>query len=134
MSSEAGAAAPDLRLHPLSWLFTLLTQLLTGHPAIDEVIPFARKDGWRGFAAGPWQERIDVRDFIQRNYEHDAQGQWFFQNGPQRVYVELQATPWIFRVAGAGHRAVAEALADGPREVAIVVPDIASRFSLMPVR
>ena len=23
---------------------------------------------WRGFAAGPWQERIDVRDFIQRNY------------------------------------------------------------------
>ena len=27
MSSDAGAAAPDLRLHPLSWLFTLLTQL-----------------------------------------------------------------------------------------------------------
>ena len=27
MSSDAHAAAPDLRLHPLSWLFTLLTQL-----------------------------------------------------------------------------------------------------------
>jgi hypothetical protein len=38
-------------------------------------------------------------DFIQRNYADDAQGQWFFQNGPQRVYVELQATPWIWRVA-----------------------------------
>jgi Protein of unknown function (DUF2946) len=25
-------------------------------------------------------------------------GQWFFQNGPQRVYVELEATPWIWRV------------------------------------
>jgi hypothetical protein len=37
-------------------------------------------------------------DFIQRNYDCDAAGQWFFQNGPQRVYVELQATPWIFRV------------------------------------
>ncbi len=37
-------------------------------------------------------------EFIQRNYEHDAAGQWFFQNGPQRVYVELQATPWIWRV------------------------------------
>jgi hypothetical protein len=37
-------------------------------------------------------------DFIQRNYDRDAQGQWFFQNGPQRVYVELQATPWILRV------------------------------------
>jgi Protein of unknown function (DUF2946) len=28
-------------------------------------------------------------DFIQRNYACDAQGQWFFQNGPQRVYVEF---------------------------------------------
>ena len=27
MSSDATPAAPDLRLHPLSWLFTLLTQL-----------------------------------------------------------------------------------------------------------
>ncbi|MEJ8838654.1 DUF2946 family protein [Ramlibacter sp. AN1133] len=40
-------------------------------------------------------------DFIHRNYDHDAQGQWFFQNGPQRVYVELQATPWIWRVYSA---------------------------------
>ncbi len=38
-------------------------------------------------------------DFIQRNYETDASGQWFFQNGPQRVYVELEATPLIWRVA-----------------------------------
>ena len=37
-------------------------------------------------------------DFIARNYMPDAQGQWFFQNGPQRVYVELQATPLIWRV------------------------------------
>ena len=36
--------------------------------------------------------------FIERNYEADAQGQWFFQNGPQRVYVELECTPWIWRV------------------------------------
>lgn len=37
-------------------------------------------------------------DFIQRNYESDQQGQWFFQNGPQRVYVELAATPFVWRV------------------------------------
>ena len=37
-------------------------------------------------------------DFIARNYLPDAQGQWYFQNGPQRVYVELQATPLIWRV------------------------------------
>jgi hypothetical protein len=40
--------------------------------------------------------------FINRNYERDEQGQWFFQNGPQRVYVELEYTPWIVRLA-AGH-------------------------------
>ena len=48
-------------------------------------------------------------DFIARNYEVDdstastantSKGQWFFQNGPQRVHVELEATPYIWRVAG----------------------------------
>jgi hypothetical protein len=39
-----------------------------------------------------------LRDYIHRNYEHDAQGCWFFQNGPQRVYVDLEATPWVWRV------------------------------------
>src|ERR1700758_4287388 len=37
--------------------------------------------------------------FINRNYEADERGQWFFQNGPQRVYVELGYTPWIVRLA-----------------------------------
>ena len=37
--------------------------------------------------------------FIARNYECDAHGQWFFQNGPQRVYVELAYTPWVVRLA-----------------------------------
>lgn len=37
-------------------------------------------------------------DFIQRNYEGDRQGRWFFQNGPQRVYVELEITPYVWRV------------------------------------
>lgn len=33
--------------------------------------------------------------FINRNYAHDDQGRWFFQNGPQRVYVDLDALPYI---------------------------------------
>ena len=37
-------------------------------------------------------------EFIARNYEADAQGRWYFQNGPQRVFVELQATPWVWRL------------------------------------
>ncbi len=39
--------------------------------------------------------------FIGRNYLPDAQGRWYFQNGPQRVYVELQSAPWILRVDSA---------------------------------
>jgi len=41
-------------------------------------------------------------EFIQRNYECDAQGCWFFQNGPQRVYVELEAAPLVWRVSWVG--------------------------------
>ena len=35
--------------------------------------------------------------FIYRNYACDERGAWYFQNGPQRVYVELQAAPFIAR-------------------------------------
>jgi len=41
-------------------------------------------------------------DFIHRNYEADAEGRWYFQNGPQRVYVELEAAPWVWRVQEGG--------------------------------
>lgn len=33
--------------------------------------------------------------FITRNYACDESGRWYFQNGPQRVYVNLEATPYI---------------------------------------
>lgn len=36
--------------------------------------------------------------FIGRNYLADDTGRWFFQNGPQRVYVELENTPWVWRL------------------------------------
>ena len=41
-------------------------------------------------------------EFIHRNYECDEQGCWFFQNGPQRVYVELEAAPLVWRVSWPG--------------------------------
>ena len=46
-------------------------------------------------------ERISnsiVADFIGRNYEHDDGGRWFFQNGPQRVYISLDYTPFVYRL------------------------------------
>ena len=42
-------------------------------------------------------EHVALRGFINRNYDHDPQGRWYFQNGPQRVYVNLEATPFIAR-------------------------------------
>ena len=42
-----------------------------------------------------------LREFIERNYLADDAGSWFFQNGPQRVYVELEATPWVWRLSAA---------------------------------
>ncbi len=59
-------------------------------------------------AAGPFPrvkgsriEHAKLREFIERNYAHDDQGCWYFQNGPQRVYVELEAAPWVWRLAPA---------------------------------
>jgi hypothetical protein len=47
---------------------------------------------------GSWLQHEKLIDFIGRNYESDEHGQWFFQNGPQRVYVELECAPWVWRV------------------------------------
>ncbi len=58
-------------------------------------------------AAGPFPQskgsllrHEKLIDFIHRNYECDADGQWFFQNGPQRVYVELEVAPFVWRIDG----------------------------------
>jgi hypothetical protein len=64
---------------------------------------FMRDD--RTQAAGPFPQvkgsRIEhdkLREFIHRNYAADERGAWFFQNGPQRVYVQLEAAPYVWRV------------------------------------
>ena len=43
-------------------------------------------------------EHAPLCAFIGRNYLCDGAGAWFFQNGPQRVYVELEAAPWVWRI------------------------------------
>ena len=61
--------------------------------------------GWLGLdRRGEWLikgERVPnptVVAFISRNYGHDAAGRWFFQNGPQRVFVALDYTPLVYRI------------------------------------
>ncbi|MET3134840.1 hypothetical protein AAKU55_005142 [Oxalobacteraceae bacterium GrIS 1.11] len=70
--------------------------------------------GWLGLdARGNWRMRDQraqdlqlpgekihhaaLLGFIARNYLHDERACWFFQNGPQRVYLMLEATPYIAR-------------------------------------
>jgi len=69
--------------------------------------PFASAGADHAASKGSLLVHDKLIDFIQRNYECDAQGRWFFQNGPQRVYVELEATPFVWRVEGAPGFAVA---------------------------
>ena len=60
-------------------------QLPSAHPAASS-------------ARGSRLQHEKLVAFIGRNYAHDAQGCWYFQNGPQRVYVELMRAPWVCRV------------------------------------
>jgi len=40
------------------------------------------------------------KDFIARNYQADGRGCWYFQNGPQRVFVKLAYTPLVVHFEG----------------------------------
>ncbi|MBP6483922.1 MAG: DUF2946 family protein [Rhodoferax sp.] len=57
--------------------------------------PFA---GGQSDAKGSRLQHEKLIAFIERNYAGDEQGRWYFQNGPQRVYVELEVTPWVWRL------------------------------------
>ncbi len=39
-------------------------------------------------------------DFMNRNYACTGDGKWYFQNGPQRAFVDLDYTPWIYSFDG----------------------------------
>ncbi|ETF00827.1 hypothetical protein W822_20915 [Advenella kashmirensis W13003] len=40
-----------------------------------------------------------IRHFMNRNYAATPAGEWYFQNGPQRVFVDLVCAPFIARLA-----------------------------------
>lgn len=61
--------------------------------------PFAPPPGTQGrVGKGSRLQHDKLIDFIGRNYAPDGSGQWAFQNGPQRVYVELEAAPFVWRL------------------------------------
>jgi|SRR5690348_10906958 len=67
-------------------------------PAVYGWLSLDRRGNWR-----IKDERITnpaLREFIGRNYEADSAGRWYFQNGPQRVYVTLAYTPLVVHYEG----------------------------------
>src|SRR6185503_14166887 len=67
-------------------------------PAVYGWLELDRRGNWliKGSRIG----NAALRDFIGRNYECDEHGRWFFQNGPQRVYVRLAYTPFVVHYEG----------------------------------
>jgi hypothetical protein len=63
-----------------------------GRPGFDET-----RDG-----AGSEITSPPIVDFIGRNYGADEAGRWYWQNGPQRVFVDLDLAPLVLRVVGEG--------------------------------
>lgn len=51
-----------------------------------------------------------IVDFMGRNYLCDEAGHWYWQNGPQRVFVDLDLAPLYFRVMTGARETVAPAL------------------------
>lgn len=74
-------------------------------PAVYGWLALDRRGQWSiKNAASAGFERVantKLIEFIGRNYAHDDAGRWYFQNGPQRVYVRLDYTPLVYRIAQA---------------------------------
>lgn len=67
-------------------------------PACYDWLSLDRRGDWR--LQGERVKHRGLIDFLNKQYASDESGRWFVQNGPQRVFVTLAATPWIFRREG----------------------------------
>src|SRR5215475_996884 len=82
------------------------------NPCMDEIVLRAMQKwpsvpsvyGWLAVdRRGNWSikgERIVnpvITGFIGRNYAADERGRWYFQNGPQKVFVTLAYAPFVLR-------------------------------------
>ena len=64
-------------------------------PACFEWLSLDRRGQWR--LKGELVTHAGLITFLNLNYAVDERGRWFVQNGPQRVFVDLASTPFIYR-------------------------------------
>src|SRR5262249_50687118 len=69
-------------------------------PALFGWLTLDRRGRW--LIKGEIISRPQIIDTINRNYEPDEHGRWFFQNGPQRGFIALEYAPLVVRVDGGG--------------------------------
>ena len=74
-------------------------------PAVYGWLALDRRGNW--LLQGEPMENPIVTGYIARNYERDTEGRWFFQNGPQRVFVDLEYTPLVYRALNASQQPLA---------------------------
>lgn len=75
-------------------------------PAVYGWLSLSARGAWRLHPRGDAQlggegsgiTNTQILGFIGRNYACEPDGRWFFQNGPQRVYVRLDAAPFILHL------------------------------------
>lgn len=88
------------RLHPLGDALSTRQSVTDGTSAQAGLQQQDQAEPSRLNDAGESITSPQILQFINHNYAHDTQGQWFFQNGPQRVFVRLDAAPYILQTAG----------------------------------
>lgn len=69
-------------------------------PAIAGWMRLTTQGDW--LLTGPVPEGLTISNprilnFIGRNYAAEPDGRFYFQNGPQKAYVSLEYTPWVYR-------------------------------------
>lgn len=65
-------------------------------PALYGWLRLDRRGRW--LIKGEVITRPQIIDVINRNYDADEYGRWYFQNGPQRGYMQLESAPFILHV------------------------------------
>ncbi len=101
-------------------------------PAVYGWLRLDRRGAWLVKTVADRFERIGnpaLAGFMGRNYAADAEGRWYFQNGPQRVFVALDYTPWVYRLDDAGKAFLAHTAAR-PRELRAAFLDDAGMLLL----
>lgn len=110
-------------------------------PAVHGWLSLDARGRWRlhpqGQAAdgGPGEPitNTQILEFINRNYDHDDAGRWYFQNGPQRVFVRLDAAPYVLRLADDNHALVTHTNASVESVSEWLLDDAGNLYAMTPL-